>query len=99
MSRGSFCEEVTFEVRLEDEKEPAKQRSGGNLPGRRYRNIRARQESLWYSKKQNKAGVTGEKEENLERQAGVRSSRSEGSLDSVLITKVNRWRILIKEVL
>lgn len=41
MSRGSFCEEVTFEVRLEDEKEPAKQRSGGNLPGRRYRNIRA----------------------------------------------------------
>lgn len=96
MSRGSFCEEVTFEVRLEDEKEPAKQRSGGNLPGRRYRNIRARQESLWYSKKQNK---TGEKEENLERQAGVRSSRSEGSLDSVLITKVNRWRILIKEVL
>ena len=41
----------------------------------------------------------GEKEENLERQAGVRSSRSEGSLDSVLITKVNQWRILIKEVL
>lgn len=30
-------------------------------------NTRARQELLWYSKKQNKAGVRGGKEENLEK--------------------------------
>lgn len=77
MSRGSFPEEVTFVVRLENEKKPAIQRSGGTLPGRRYSlSTRVRQELLWYSKEQNKAGVRGEKAESLERYSGVRSSRS-----------------------
>lgn len=51
-------------------------------------NTGARQELLRYLKIQDKAGVRGEEEEHLEGQAGVRSSRSQGSLGFILITRV-----------